>query len=136
MTIEIEKSEHSRKKNVIRLSFFVIYIIILSLLYYYLTQWGFNPIIVITLLLFLFLITIGLLLRRTKGTLYSRIFPDKKQRTTTIKKKYEKPVQMKIPQQINLDVSYRKPLIKKCNGCGNILPSFAKKCPFCGKQIT
>ena len=99
----------------------------------------------IFLLSFLFLITLGLFLRQTKGTLYSRLFPDKKGKTSIdkhqdrikmIREKDEKKSQMKIPLQIDLDVNYRKPLIKKCNGCGNILPSFAKKCPFCNKQIT
>ena len=144
MSTEIEEINQSQKKTSIRLIFLVVYLLILLFLYYYLIQWGFNPIIIIFLLSFLFLITIGLFLKRTKGTMYSRIFPDKKRRSSInkhqdrikmIKEKDEKKKQMKIPSHINLDVSHLKPLIKKCNACGNILPSFAKKCPFCGKQI-
>ena len=90
MTTEIERSKHSRKKNIIRLSFFIIYIIVLFLIYFYLTKWGINPFITIFLLLFLFLITIGIVLRRTKGSLYSRIFPDKKRRSSINKVKDEK----------------------------------------------
>jgi hypothetical protein len=140
MNTEIEKNSYSKK--VIRLIFSIIYLFILLFLYYYLLQLGFNPIIIAFLLTLLFLITIGLFLKKTKGTLYSRIFPDKKRRSSInnhqskIKReKVENKMQMKIPSHINLDSTYRKPLIKKCNGCGNILPSFAKKCPFCGKQI-
>ena len=67
------------------------------------------------------------------------MFPDRKRkpsidkRTRVIREKIPQP---RIPGRINLDSGVHKPLIKKCPGCGNILPSFVKKCPFCNKQIT
>lgn len=145
MATKIKENNYSHKKNKIRITLLVIYLLILLFLYYYLVKLNFNPIITIFLLSFLFLITLGPFLKRTKGTLYSRMFPDKKRRSSINKKRSEIKeerekkniqIQAKIPKPINLDSRYRKPLIKKCVGCGNILPNFVKKCPFCNRPVT
>jgi len=42
----------------------------------------------------------------------------------------------KIPEPMSLEFEYRKPLIEKCKNCGNIVPNFVKKCPFCNESVT
>ncbi|MFX1567765.1 MAG: hypothetical protein ACFFCV_05290 [Promethearchaeota archaeon] len=117
----------------------VIYSLILLFLLFYLIDLNFNPIIIISLISFLFLVGLGLFFKRSKRSLYSEMFPNRKR--TSSSRKQTRVVQEKIPQpripgRISLDSGVHKPLIKKCQGCGNILPSFVKKCPFCNKQIT
>ncbi len=130
------------KRSKTRVILLVFYIVILLFLYFYLTDLKFNPTIVILLLVFFLLIGIGVFLKQTKGSLYSRMFPEKKRKSSInkqqkmLREKQEKRYQQRIPTYVNLNSQYHKPLIQKCPGCGNILPNFVKKCPFCNKQLT
>jgi len=130
------------KRSKTRVILLVFYIVILLFLYFYLTDLKFNPTIVILLLVFFLLIGIGVFLKQTKGSLYSRMFPEKKRKSSInkqqkmLREKQEKRYQQRIPTYVNLNSQYHKPLITKCPGCGNILPNFVKKCPFCNKQLT
>jgi hypothetical protein len=67
------------------------------------------------------------------------MFPEKKSNQINKKKQInQKEIQkqeIKIPKPVNLELEYRKPLISKCKYCGNIIPNFVKKCPFCNKNI-
>jgi len=141
MATEIKENSYFHKGNKKRFVILAIYLLILVLLYYYLVKLNFNPIIILVLLIFIFLITLGPILKRTKGTLYSRMFPDKKRRSSNDKRRSESKetkeiqIQTKVPKSINLDFRYSKPLIKKCVECGNILPNFVKKCPFCNSPV-
>ena len=144
MSNEIIKKETNRKKLIVWLVILVIYLIILLYFYYLLIKFGANPFIITLLIVFIFLMTISPFLRKNKRSLYSRMFPDrkrkpplnyeKKKRTIT-KEKELKLTQPKIFKSVDLNVNYRKPIIKKCENCGNIVPSFVKTCPFCKKQI-
>ncbi|MEE9377820.1 MAG: hypothetical protein V3V33_07260 [Candidatus Lokiarchaeia archaeon] len=141
MSNEITKTETNRKKLIVRLVVLVIYLIILLYFYYLFINFGANPFIITLLIVFIFLTTIGPFLRKNKRSLYSRMFPDRKrlnnknkERTFT-KEKELKLTQPKIFKSIDLNFKYRNPIIKKCENCGNIVPSFVKTCPFCKNQI-
>ena len=58
-----------------------------------------------------------------------------KKKKTTISEKDAKQPQLKIIQSVDLSHRYRKPIINKCENCGNIAPNFVKTCPFCKNQI-
>ena len=73
MVTEIKENNYSRSKNKVLLILLVIYTLILIVLYYYLLKLKFNPLITFFLILFLFLIVLGPFLKRTKGTMYSRM---------------------------------------------------------------
>jgi len=133
-----------RKKLIIRLIIFLVYLGILLYFYYLLIKIGINPFIITLLLVFILLISIGPFLRRNKRSLYSRMFPDRKRRSTSDfqkkkviipNKQHMKQNESKVFKPINLDHNYRKPIINKCEKCGNIVPSFVKTCPFCKNQI-
>jgi len=139
----IEKSK-IRKKLIVRLILLVLYLSILLYFYYLLFVFDFNPFIILLLIILIFFTTIGPFLRRNKRSLYSRMFPNRsrrisltnqKKRITIMKEKEVHQMQPKISKPINLDFNYRKPIINKCGNCGNIVPSFVKKCPFCKNQI-
>jgi uncharacterized OB-fold protein len=72
------------------------------------------------------------------------MFPDRKRKPKLDYQKPKIPVtkhktsqqsQPKIFKPIDLEFKYKKPLIKKCENCGNIVPNFVKKCPFCNNQV-
>ena len=131
-----------RKQLVIRLIFLAIYLLILSYLYYFLVESGSNPAITILIILFLLLLTIGLLFRKKGKSLYSKIFPDKKKIVPSFeksnlesqKKEVEQTVR-RIHRPINLSTKYYKPIVLKCKNCGNMIPNFVKQCPFCNKKV-
>jgi len=144
MSNEITKKKTIRKKLIVRLVMLVIYLIILLYFYYLFINFGANPFIIALLIVFIFLTTIGPFLRKNKRSLYSRMFPDRKRKPTLNYKKKERTItkekelkltQPKIFKPIDLNFNYRNPIIKKCENCGNIVPSFVKTCPFCKKQI-
>lgn len=143
MTNETKPKESTPKRILFKFIILVIYLSVLIFFYTFLTQFGANPFIVVTLLVFVFLISVGPFLKRRKKSLYSRMFPDKKKRmalnTQRRRDKFKisepKQPQPKVFKHISLDFNYSTPLIGKCENCGNILPNFVKKCPFCGKQI-
>jgi hypothetical protein len=143
---KVEENVKKWKTSPVRLILFIIFVLLLSYVYYLFVQQGVNPFIIIILLVFVFLITIGPFFRKkNRRSLYSRMFPDRKKRPPPQKKKKKrrpimekKPIQLqpKIFKSIDLEFEYRKPLLSKCENCGNILPSFVKnKCPFCGEQL-
>lgn len=144
MATENKKIKQSRKGTIIRLTLTAFYLLILLYLYYLLTQLGSNPIIIILLLSLVFLITIGPFFKKQKRTLYSRMFPDKKRQKSIESKRVKnentlereaKQIQPKISKGINLEFEYRRPLINKCENCGNIFPNFVRKCPFCNEKL-
>jgi hypothetical protein len=140
MVIQNSKDNVSRKKLFLKLIGLILSIALLIYVYYFLVNFGWNPFIVSIMLIFIILVTIGPFLRRNKKGLYSRMFSDSKKRAhLQYKKKLEneeiQTIESKIPKPINLDVEYRKPLINKCKNCGNIVPNFVKKCPFCDENV-
>ncbi|NVM34865.1 MAG: hypothetical protein HWN81_04670 [Candidatus Lokiarchaeota archaeon] len=144
MSNKITKKETIRKKLLVQLVVLVIYLIILLYFYYFFFNFGANPLIIILLIVFTFLMIIGPFLRKNKRSLYSRMFPDRKRKPSLNYKRKLRPItkekelnltQQRIFKPVNLDFNYRKPIIKKCENCGNIVPSFVKTCPFCKKQI-
>lgn len=144
MTNETKPKESTPKRILFKFIILVIYLSVLIIFYAFLIRYGANPFVVVTVLVFVFLISVGPFLKRRKKSLYSRMFPDKKKRmalnTQRRRDKFKieerKPPQPKVFKHISLDFNYSTPLIGKCENCGNILPSFVKKCPFCGKQAT
>ena len=73
------------------------------------------------------------------------MFPNRKRKSSLEskqnRKRFEekKKIEIRDPKvfkKISLDFDYRKPIIFKCENCGNTIPNFVKKCPFCNKQIT
>jgi len=137
--MESKKNKNSRKVIVIRLIGIIVYSAVSIYLYYFLFTLGFNPVIISILLLFIILATIGLFFRTKKKKLYSRMFPKNKneqiRKKQIVKQKEFQNQEIKIPKPVNLELEYRKPLIGKCKYCGNIVPNFVKKCPFCNKKI-
>jgi rubrerythrin len=72
------------------------------------------------------------------------MFPDRKRKTSSgieqekeysRKKRKSDQVETKIFKKINLEFKYHKPIVLKCESCGNTIPNFVKKCPFCNKPI-
>ncbi len=148
MSEETNKKEKPEKikRFTSRTIFLILYFLIMIYIIYLIIQFGFNPLVVAILVIFVFLTTIGPFFRqRNRRSLYSRMFPDRKrkqpQQRTRKKRRLiieKKPIQIqpKIFKPIDLEFEYRKPLISNCENCGNILPNFVKnKCPFCGEQI-
>jgi len=137
--MESKKNKNSRKIIVIRLIGIILYLAVFIYLYYFLFTLGFNPVIISFLLLFIILATLGLFFKTKKKKLYSRMFPEKKngqiRKEQKTKQKELQNQEIKIPKPINLELEYRKPLIDKCKYCGNLIPNFVKKCPFCNKKI-
>ena len=142
MTIQDNKKKKSWKQLIFRLLLLVLNIIIIIVLYVLLTDFGANPLIIILVLSFVFLIFLGPLLRGRRKSLYASMFPDKKKvQKEKIQKKEEeikrreemRLFKMRHLNKIDLDFEYREPIIRKCDNCGLMIPKFAKKCPICGK---
>lgn len=138
---ENNNKEITRKKLTRRLIFIVVYLFILIFLYFFLINLGINPLGLLIVFLFLYLISIGPLFRQKKRTLYSRLYPDRKrtssmsqQKIKTAPEKIRQP-QPKIFRPVSLEASYNKPLVLKCEKCGNTIPNFVKRCPFCNRQF-
>ena len=144
MINEIESKKSTPKRILFKFIILIIFLSVLIIFYTLLTRAGANPIVVLTVLMFVFLIVIGPFLKRRKKSLYSRMFPDKKKRVALNAQRRRDKFKIEIPKQtqpkvfkhISLDFKYTTPLIGKCENCRNILPNFVKKCPFCGKQVT
>ncbi|MFX0104705.1 MAG: hypothetical protein ACFE75_04350 [Candidatus Hodarchaeota archaeon] len=140
MAIQNSKDKASRKKLILKLIGLTIYLALFLYFYYLLVYFGLNPLIVTILFIFIILTTIGPFFRRNKKGLYSKMFSKVKKGANLSQKrkidteKLQKP-ESKIFKPINLQFEYRKPLINKCKNCGNIVPNFVKKCPFCNKNI-
>ena len=132
MAIKNKVEKDSRKGFIFKLTIFVVYLIILLFFLFLLINIGVNPFIVSLLFIFILLASIAPFLKRNKKSLYSRMFPDRK-KTSSLSE--QRTVQSKIFKPINLNFNYRKPIINKCENCGNIVPNFVKKCPFCNHSI-
>ncbi len=132
------------RKLILRFILILVYILILLFLWALLIEYGTNPLLLFILLLFIFLVTIGPLFLKRRKSMYSGLFPDKRQtrhlKRQKIKKRFVRrpqpeQTQPRIHKAINLDFKFSRPIISKCEKCGNIVPGFAKKCPFCGKIL-
>ncbi|MFW9988591.1 MAG: hypothetical protein ACFFC3_08040 [Candidatus Odinarchaeota archaeon] len=143
MSNELNEKKDIQKKMISRIVIFLIFFIILLFFFYLFIEFRAHPAITVLLIIFIFLATIGPFFRRNKKSLYSRMFPDRtKNQNVSYKKvktesnvKDEMESQQQIIKPVNLNVNYRKPLINKCENCGNIVPSFVKTCPFCRQPL-
>lgn len=142
MTIQTNGKKKSRRQLIFQFFLLILNIIIIIFLSVLLTEFGANPLIIILILVFVFLIFLGPLLKRRQKSIYASLFPDKKKvREEKIQKKEEeikrreemKLFKLRHLNKIDLDFEYREPIIRKCDNCGLMIPKFAKKCPICGK---
>ena len=134
----------SQNGMIIRFLILIFYIGILIYTYFLLTKIGINPLISFLILFFAFILVLGPLISTTKASFYSRLFPKKDKKFISSyeeeKKLYKtesekiKPQERKI-KPVNLNFKYRKPIIRKCDKCGIIVPNFVNKCPACGNVI-
>ncbi|MFX1388853.1 MAG: hypothetical protein ACFE9Z_02175 [Promethearchaeota archaeon] len=134
------KIRNTHKISVIRLFGIIVYLAIFIFMFYFLITLGFNPFIIFLFLFFIVLATIGLFFGIKKKKIYSRMFSKDKNIEITREDQNEQVEiynkEQMIPRPVNLGSSYRKPLIDKCKHCGNIVPNFVKKCPFCNKNLS
>jgi hypothetical protein len=140
MTLEKNKDKVSRRRSIFKIIGLTLYLALFFYLFYLLVNFGLNPIIVSFLLIFIILITITPFFRRNKQGFYSKMFSGAKKAGNAVqtRKTDMREIQKsesKIPEPISIEFEYRKPLIDKCKNCGNIVPNFVKKCPFCSKTI-
>lgn len=138
----IYKEREERKS--LRILFIIIFLSIMIFLYFVLVNLGISPLLIILMLAFVSLITIGsFFMKNRKKSIYTGLFPDKKR--SEIQRRPRK-VELKIEAEsevfektkfrdINLDFKYRKTLINKCENCGMIITSYKKHCPICGNSI-
>ena len=143
---ENNNKELTYKKLILTSIFLFVNILILLFLFSLYFKFGATPIIIFLIFLFAFLIFFPPFLRRKRKSLYSRIFPDKRNAKEIQRRQKEfirTRVEPKLPQQKEIksvDLKIKpigriKQLIKKCPNCGMILGSFVKKCPACGKSV-
>jgi len=141
-----EKNIYNERKErkFLRILLLIIFLSIIIFLYFVLVNLGINPFLVILMLAFVSLITIGsFFMKNRKKSIYSELFPDKKRnkiqrppRKRELKIKAESEVFEKTKfRDVNLDFKYRKTLINKCENCGMIITNYKKYCPICGKSI-
>ena len=116
----------------IRSIIFILYIALLFLLYFILTNSGMEPFLTFLLLLFFLLIMIGPIFYGFTRPYYYRLFPRKKTEWTERKPTNTK---SKLPKPYSTELKFRKPLIRKCPSCGMTIANFVKKCPQCGTVI-
>jgi hypothetical protein len=128
------KKPFNRKQKIVRLVATFIYIIFLTVLFYYLLNLTKNLIIIVLIILFLFLLFLGVILRKGKFNLLSRLFPSLEKKITLFDD-VDSEDSNGPPNDINFSFKYKRPLIKKCPECGFTLTQFMKKCPSCGKEI-
>ncbi|MFX1325428.1 MAG: zinc ribbon domain-containing protein [Promethearchaeota archaeon] len=119
----------------------ILYLIIIISLFYLLTVFKTNPLIIVLTITFVFLLLLGFYVRNRKARhLYAKMFPSKTKRTDQLyhqrkEFKIEKEVDTKKLADISLDFKYRRALINKCENCGITLTSYVKNCPNCGSRI-
>ncbi|MFX0073731.1 MAG: zinc ribbon domain-containing protein, partial [Candidatus Hermodarchaeota archaeon] len=139
-----DRVKNSSQKNNLRIIFlFIVYIISMVVIFIVLFYFEVNSFLIIIILAFISLLILGSILKRRKQkSLYSKLYPEKKQNMIqrpqrklelTIKAE-EAPVEKKF-REVNLNFKYRKTLINKCENCGMIITSYKKNCPICGKAI-
>ncbi len=144
MKVENTKESSSKKSFSLKILLLIIYLIVLIFLYLILMEFGTNPLLIILILGFVLLLFAGTLFNKKKqGSIYSKMFPDKKGRRSQdfhrklelkIEMEPEKPVQKNF-KEVNLNFKYRKSLINKCENCGMLITGYRKKCPTCGQTL-
>jgi hypothetical protein len=141
MTFEDQRNEkkHSRKYYFFIAVLGIGYIIFLVWLYYFLTKFGSSLLLTILILVFAFLIFLGGLFGAQHISFFSR-FKRKKNKYLNDKDKFLKEYEKYHPHlrrvdYVNLNLKYRKPIVRNCPNCGITLASFVKKCPNCGEKI-
>lgn len=143
MKDEDNTEDLTEKKKFRVLPLVIGYIIAVIVLFIVMLIFGINPYLVVIILIFISLIFLGSILKRRKQkSLYSKLYPEKDQdlsqrpqRKFELTIKPEKgPLEKKF-REVNLDYTYRKSLINKCENCGMIITGYNTKCPGCGKAI-
>ena len=141
MVNENKNRQIPRKQIYMRVAFLAICFFLLLYLYYIFVESGANPFLTVFILLFISMLILGLFFRKNSRSLYSRMFPVRK-KTHVSEKTYRvieeteiESAQPKIFKPIKLNTKYYKPIVSKCNNCGNLLPNFVKQCPFCNKKV-
>jgi RNA polymerase subunit RPABC4/transcription elongation factor Spt4 len=139
----MKKSEEkvSQKRIVLRSLTLILYLFIIIFLFYLLTVYKTNPLIIGLTVSFVVLLLLGFYLRTRKSkTLYSKMFPNKRRKNN---QQYHQREEFKIDRSpdrkkladISFDFKYRRALINKCENCGMTLTSFVKNCPRCGSRV-
>ena len=125
------RTKFSRGQIIIRVIILGVFVFLLYELYWILIDVGTYPFVAILILIFLFLLILGVLLKKKGESFFSR-FVQKKDQTDTYKA--GKPRVRRV-DLITLDSKYKKPIVRKCPNCGIQLASFVKKCPNCGEEM-
>ncbi|MFX1572949.1 MAG: hypothetical protein ACFFB0_09375 [Promethearchaeota archaeon] len=137
MTLEKQNSirKHSKKFYIFRIILLTIYVGFLILLYRILLDFGSSHLIAILIFTFAFLVFLGLLVKSKDLSLLS-LFKRKKIKKENYIKDYEKyHPHLRRVDYVNLNLKYRKPIVRKCSNCGIVLAGFVKRCPNCGEKI-
>lgn len=130
-----------QKKVIWKTIVLILYLVVIFFLFYILTVFRTNPLIIFLTITFVFLLFLGFYVRNRKTrNLYAKMFPSKKKRTD---QQYHQRKEFKIEEvpetkklaEISLDFKYRRALISKCENCGITLTSYVKSCPNCGSRI-
>ncbi|MFX1383223.1 MAG: hypothetical protein ACFFBP_12350 [Promethearchaeota archaeon] len=119
----------------IRSIIFILYVLLLFYLFLVFINIGMNAILVMVILIFFLLLMIGPIFYGFKSPFYSRLFQKKSKKVWTEKQKKIDPSKSKTPRPFGTEIKFRKPLIRKCPGCGMTVANFVKKCPQCGTII-
>lgn len=142
MTLENQTVErkHSRKYYIFVIILIIVYIIFLVQFYNILRKLGSSFPLAILILVFAFLIFLGVLFKAKDIYLLFKFKRKKKNEYLDKKDKFLKEYEKYHPytrrvDYVNLNLKYRKKIIHKCPNCGIILASFVKKCPNCGEKI-
>ncbi|MFW9880001.1 MAG: zinc ribbon domain-containing protein [Candidatus Thorarchaeota archaeon] len=135
------EEEFSHKRIILRSLVLILYLFIIFFLFYILTVFKTNPLVIFLIVGFVLLVLLGTIFRSRKSRkLYSKLFPNKKQKRNQQFYRREEFRLNEVPRpkrlaDISLDFKYRKALINKCENCGITLTSFVKNCPNCGSRI-
>lgn len=140
-----ELKKKYKRLSLIKAIFLFTNVVILFVLFYFFYKFGANPLIIVLILGFAFLIIVGPVVGGWRKSYYSKLFPDKqeaKKRQRRQKEFIKTRIEPTIPekkeiQAIDLTVNYKekKSLILKCTKCGMVLISGTKRCPKCRNPI-
>jgi RNA polymerase subunit RPABC4/transcription elongation factor Spt4 len=138
----VEKSEKISQKSVIwRSVVLILYLIGIFFLYYLLTVFKTNPLVIVLTVSFVILLLLGFYFRTRKSRLlYSKMFPSNKKKKN---QPFHQRTEYRIKEEpntkrladISLDFKYRKALINKCENCGMTLTGYVRNCPNCGSIV-
>jgi len=140
-----ELKKKYKRLSLIKTIFLFTNVVILFVLFYFFYKFGANPLIIVLILGFAFLIIVGPVVGGWRKSYYSKLFPDKqeaKKRQRRQKEFIKTRIEPTIPeikeiQEIDLNITYKgkKNLIIRCSNCGMVLANFVKKCPKCRNPI-